>query len=98
MRLFINTSQRFLRKISLFNSLGKLVDEIEGEEDLILLLDRLLKKNGVNLNDIKEVEAKLEGESRVGILIGVAAANTLCYALGIKKLGELKYPITQDFS
>ena len=97
-KLFIDTSKRFLRKISLFNSLGKLVGEVEDEEDLILLLDQLLKKNSVNLSDINEVEAKLEGESRVSILIGVAAANALSYALGIKKISQLKYPLNQGFT
>ncbi|MCL5004254.1 MAG: hypothetical protein M1352_03200 [Patescibacteria group bacterium] len=64
----------------------------EGGSDVLVLLNQLLKKYKVELSDLKEIKAKMEGESRVGILIGVSAANALNYVLGLKPVGQLEYP------
>lgn len=92
MKIFIDSTNRFHREISLFSSAEKLVGDVNGEADVLVLLDQILKKYKVKLSDLKEIKAKMEGESRVGILIGVSGANALNYALGLKKVSELEYP------
>lgn len=90
--LLIDTSNRLSHKLSLLDSTGQVLGFEEGAADVLILLDQLLEKYKIKLTDIKEIKAKMEGESRVGINIGVAAANALNYALGLKKLEELKFP------
>ena len=78
--------------MSLFSASEKIVGDVNGEADVLVLLDKLLKRNRVKLTDLKEIKAKMEGESQVGILIGVSGANALNYVLGLKKVSELEYP------
>lgn len=92
MKLLINSSERYIRRVSLVDEKGKEITSIEGDRDLLVLIDEALKKVGLELRDLTSVEAELSGRSRVGISIGAAAANALNYALGLKKLEELKYP------
>lgn len=92
MRLLIDSSNRYLRKISIFDSSGKELIKVQGEDDVLKLIDRALREGRVKLSDLTEVSAKMDGESRVGINIGVAAANALNYALGLKKVNQLAFP------
>ena len=92
MKIFIDSTNRFSRKVSLLNPSEKIIGSVEGDDDILVLIDRLLKENKVALSELVEIKAKMEGESRVGILIGVSAANALNYSLGLKKVNELEYP------
>lgn len=92
MKLSIDTRVRRVKKVELSDSGGNRVGFLQGQGDLIELIDQILKANQRKVTDLKEIEAKLEGESRVGILIGSAAANALNYALGLKSLDELEFP------
>ena len=92
MKLLIDSSKRFIRRASVLDDQGKVISSAEGDRDLLFLLDQALNKAGVNLKDLISIETKMEGESRVGVNIGVAAANALNYSLGLKKLPELKFP------
>lgn len=93
MKLLIDSSKRFLKKISLLDKNQKLVVSVESNEDILVLLDQVLKKGKTSLSDLTSVKAELKGESRVGINIGVSAANALNYSLGLKKVEELEFPI-----
>lgn len=92
MKLFIDSSQRYLRRVTLNDYQGKVLAVAQGQEEMIKLIDEVLKKAGVKLSSLTEISAKMEGESRVGINVGVAAANALNYALGLKKVKELTFP------
>lgn len=92
MKILMDTTNRFLRKIFLYDWLGKEIGHVEGEDEVLKLLDTLLKKHDVKILDLSSIEAKMEGESRVGILIGVSAVNALNYVLGLKKVSELSFP------
>lgn len=92
MKLFIDCSNRYWRRVALFDGNNQELAKVEGEEELVYLIDTLVKEQKINLEEIREVEAKMEGESRVGVLIGVSGANALNYCLGLKKVEELEYP------
>ena len=92
MKIDIDATKREIKKTSIYDDSGNLAGFVEGEDEVLVLLDRLLTERRVTLKDIKEVSAKMEGESRVGILIGVSAANALNYALGLKGAHELEFP------
>lgn len=92
MKIFIDSTNRLFRKVSLLNTSEEVVGRVEGEEDILELIDILLKENKVVPLELGEIKAKMEGESRVGILIGVSAANALNYCLGLKRVNELEYP------
>lgn len=92
MKLEIDSSKRFLKKVSLVDDNQKEVSSVESDKDILVLIDEVLKKGKVSLSDLTFVKAVMEGESRVGINIGVSAANVLNYALGLKKIGELEFP------
>lgn len=92
MKLVIDSSKRFLKKVSLIDKNQKVVSSVESDQNILILIDEALRQVKVSLNDLALAEAEMEGESRVGILIGVSAANALNYSLGLKKVDELKYP------
>lgn len=91
-RIFIDSSLRFSRRVLVRDSVEGKSNEFVGEGDLLSLIDEALRKSGTSLKEIELVEAKMEGESRVGVSIGVAAANALSYALELKPLEELEFP------
>lgn len=92
MKLFLDSAQRFTRKVSLTDEIVQKVDEAQAEVDLVVLIDRLLKKTRTPLTDLTQVAAKRKGASRVGVNVGLAAANALNYALGLKKVADLEFP------
>ncbi len=75
LKLLIDTSQRNFRRLDLSDLEGEVMESVEGDAEVLVLLDRLLKKAKVDLSQITQVEAQLAGESQTGILIGAAAAN-----------------------
>lgn len=98
MKLFIDSTKRLIRQVFIFDKLGDEVTSIEGDQELLVLIDQALKKAGVDLKDLTSIEAKMVGESRVGVNIGAAAANALNYALGLKGLEDLEYPSSETES
>lgn len=96
MRLFINTANRYFKKITIFDSREGQIVEAEGQADVVELIDRALQKGNLKAWDLGKVSAELQGESRVGINIGAAAANALNYALGLKKVKELSFPADSE--
>lgn len=92
MKLLIDSSKRFVKRLTLISGNQVEVKSVESNKDILVLIDQVLKKGKIRLPDLTSIEAKMEGESRVGISIGVTAANALNYVLGLKKVEELEFP------
>jgi tRNA threonylcarbamoyladenosine biosynthesis protein TsaB len=60
-------------------------------------IDKLLRKNKSNIEDVQKVEVNKGPGSFTGLRVGVAIANTLSFLLKIpvngKKVGELEEPV-----
>ncbi len=57
-------------------------------EKLLPAIERLLRDNGLSLNDISKVSVKSSGDSFTSLRIGVVTANSLAYALGVPVTNE----------
>lgn len=68
----------------------KIKTRFKETEKLLPLIDTTLKKNDLNLKDIKSIEVNNRGGSFTSLRIGVITANALGYALGIPVEGEVK--------
>lgn len=66
------------------------------DQNVLDLIDKLIKSQGSTLKDIDEIEVKTGPGSFTGLRVGVSIANALSFALGIpvneKKLGEITEP------
>lgn len=64
-------------------------------QNLLPLIDKILKKHKVSLKDLTEIKVNTGPGSFTGLRVGVSVANTLGWALGIpvngKKAVEPKY-------
>lgn len=90
-KLFIDCSNRYQRKVVLYSPGGK-ENKVEGDEGVLGLVDRVLSESKTAPRELTQIKAKLTGQSRVGILIGAAAADALNYCLGLKGPQELEFP------
>ncbi|EKD90329.1 MAG: Glycoprotease family protein [uncultured bacterium] len=100
MILKIDTKDQKLVKISLKENsedLDELVEENEfGSQVLLPLIEKILKKNGLEFKDLKGIEVEIGPGSYTGLKVGVSVANALGYSLGIPVNGkeietEVKY-------
>ena len=66
-------------------------------EACLPLLDKLLKKNKINIENIDEIQVKEGPGSFTGLRVGASIANALSYLLKIpvnnKKIGDLILPV-----
>lgn len=95
MKLFIDTSDRNEVKVAVeFNNklYKKTVKNIQSQ-NVLQLIDKLLKEKKFKLKDIEEIEVKTGPGSFTGLRVGVSVANALGFALKIpvngKKAGEV---------
>lgn len=84
LKLFINTSDNKKTLIKL-NDLG-IVETYKNprEQRLLELIDKIIKKAGVNKEDISDIKINTGPGSFTGLRVGCSVANTLTWALGIK--------------
>ena len=95
LKIYIDSSQRDLKKVSLLEYEGetkKELDYIEGNIDIVGSIKDLLIRNNLELKDISEFEPKLGPGSFTGLKIGVTVANIFNWLLGRKSLKNLDLP------
>ena len=66
------------------------IAEIEGE-DALVLVEKLLKEAGVNINQIKEIKINEGPGSYTGLKVAAAIANTFNWVQGKEGLINPKY-------
>ncbi len=64
---------------------------------VLILIDKLLKKHGLHIKDVTQIEVNLGPGSFTGVRVGVSVANALGFSLKIpvngKKVGDLAEPL-----
>ena len=98
--LRIDTSDNLITRVEL--ELDKKVYTLEekrgkpGDQNVLELIDTLVKKQGVTLKDVNSIQVKTGSGSFTGLRVGASIANALSFALGVridgKKLGEIITP------
>jgi len=88
MTLFIDTSDRTKIIIALKNGNKNILTKSflapqRQAEKLLVEIDKLLKKAGKKLSDLKKIEVMEKGSSFTALRIGILTANALAYALNI---------------
>ncbi len=90
-KLFIDTTDRRITKVSLVTESGKKdlgsSNNYKSQETL-KLIQKLLKLSKLNPEDIEEIEVKEGPGSFTGIKVGLSVANALGYSLGLKVNGK----------
>lgn len=95
LKIYINSSNRDVRKVSLLEYGGdveKEIDFIEGSIDIVGAIKDLLKRNELDLKDISEFEPMAGPGSFTGLKVGVTIANMFNWLLGHKDLKNLDLP------
>lgn len=88
MELYIDTSKNeyfslILKKDGDIMAKTKVKAKFRQSEKLLPVIDSLLKKNDVNIKQIKKIKVSDKGEGFSSLRIGVVTANALAYGLGI---------------
>lgn len=92
-KILIDTSDRNTKNVKLVRNLDDVVlDEISGSDDLIALIQTILEKNQVALDQVDIFEPNLGPGSFTGLKIGVTTANALNWALKRKSIKDMKMP------
>ena len=95
MILFIDTSKRDEVNVAIeFNSkVHKKIAKNVQSQNVLKIIDQLLKEKKIKLNEIKEIKVNTGPGSFTGLRVGVSVANALGFALKIpvngKKAGEI---------
>lgn len=96
MKLFIDTSDNTKTIVSLNGDRLIRPTGVEKSQQVLTLIDQILKKNKKTLKDITEIEVNLGPGSFTGLKVGISVANTLAWALKIpvngQKIGKLVEP------
>lgn len=96
MKLFIDTSERSEVKVAIVfkDKVYKKIAKNTQSQNVLQLIDKLLREKKFKLRDIKEIEVKKGPGSFTGLRVGVSVANALGFALKIpvngKKAGEVQ--------
>lgn len=98
--LRIDTSNNLKTRVELILSSKSVVLEEErktpGDQNVLELLDRILKKEKITLNQISEIEINTGPGSFTGLRVGASIANALSFGGSItvnkKPLGEIVIP------
>jgi tRNA threonylcarbamoyladenosine biosynthesis protein TsaB len=99
-KLVIDTTDN--KKTSVELHLKKKIDKITEEsipksQNTLVIIDRLLKRNKIVVNDIEEIEVNTGPGSFTGTRVGVAIANALGFGLGVKVNGSKIKQATPEY-
>lgn len=91
--LYINTTDQKQVIVSLKND-GKIIDSLGernklGSQVLLLMIEKILKKQQFKYMDLKEIEVEKGPGSFTGLRVGVSVANSLGFSLGIPVNGKI---------
>lgn len=96
MKLYLDTSDNKKTVVGLD---GERLEKLTGSDksqQVLDLINQILKKNKKGLKDLTEIEVETGPGSFTGLRVGVSVANTLAWVLKIpvngKKIGELVEP------
>lgn len=92
LKIYIDTSERYQKKLILKDENDNVVDEISGDIDVVFEMDKLLKKHNLTPKDINTYLVNKGPGSFTGLKMGVTVANIFNWALGKAKLKDLVYP------
>ena len=84
MKLYIDTSDREKIIIGLGDERFEEKPNQTTSQRLLPFIEEILKKEGKNFKDIKEIEVNTGPGSFTGLRVGVSVANALGWSLGIK--------------
>ncbi len=85
MKIYIDTRESDVVKVKV----GEEVVERAGRaQDVLLMLDELLKKQGKTAKEISSIEIEVGPGSFTGLRVGIAIANTLGWFLGVPVNGR----------
>jgi tRNA threonylcarbamoyladenosine biosynthesis protein TsaB len=84
MKLYINTSDREKIILKLDNKKFEEKSKEGASQKLLPFIEEVLKRAGKDFKDITEVEVNTGPGSFTGLRVGVAVANALGWALGVK--------------
>ncbi len=91
--LFLNTSQAAETMVSLQIENEKFekkqVHASRREQDVLQLIDQIIKEHDVTLHDLTAIEVMTGPGSFTGLRVGVAVANALSYSLSIPVNGKI---------
>jgi len=83
MKLYIDTSDNKKTKIGLDDKSWEFVSQNYRSQELVVLIEKVLKKQKKELKDLTAIEINLGPGSFTGLRIGIAVANALSWALDI---------------
>ncbi len=91
--LFIDTSKRDTTVVSIINN-GKIttINEVSQKlkaQNLLIVLDKLLKTENLKLSNITEIKFNRGPGSFVGLRVGASIVNTLSFLFNIPINGKL---------
>lgn len=90
-KIYLDTSKRYLKKVTLYAD-DKILDEKEGDFDVVTVISELLKKHKLKPADVFIDYFEGPGESFTGLKISAAIANTFNFATGKIKSTDVKLP------
>lgn len=83
MKLYIDTADNKKTKIGLDDKSWEFVSQNYRSQELVALIEKVLKKQKKELKDLTAIEINLGPGSFTGLRIGIAVANALSWALDI---------------
>ena len=72
-------------------------ESIQKSQNTLILIDKLLKKNGLKPTEIEEIEVNTGPGSFTGTRVGVAIANALGFGIGVKVNGSKEKPASPKY-
>ncbi len=98
MKLFIDTSDNQKTIVKLDNDQLEKPTGEDKSQQVLILIDELLKKHRQTLNDLTEIEVNVGPGSFTGLRVGLSVANTLGWALKIPVNGKKEIALPLYFA